>query len=524
MSVFHSTMSRREYMKSLGLFGAGIGGASLVAPVFHDLDELMASESAQIKRAWWIRNTEHPTVDIDWNLMKRHHGFHSTQSGVILARYAGGPAEYQAILAAGDKGVTDGIKNNTPGLTLRDNALGTVARGLGFTAARTDKFADTRLVGVKTPDQFGVPKWQGTPEENFRMMRAAMVFFGASHIGASELDADHKKLVGLYGDNIAESYWPFGSAPKWPPPTTVTQPIEFANQSTFSFDNATGLTKIPSNIPIFSISYTIPQSHELFRTTPSSALFAAANITRYRLRENMRISTQGFVRMLGYQMMYDEPYRGIPSIAGATLTGLVENSRHTIMGISPEHGNTVGLYEVLTDLPIAHTPAIDAGIWRFCQSCGICAKHCPPEAIEKKGESEPSWETRPSAITPKFGQIPGLGFDTEPEFFKAGRKTYWTDMISCQLFARGLPNRCQLCFGVCVFNNQYGAMIHDLVRQTVSVTSMFNGVFATAGETFGYGLKEDEAKEDWWDMVLPAYGYSTGFYSKHGGYNRERPA
>lgn len=522
MSIFHSTISRRAFMKNLGLAGAGIGGAAAVAPVFHDLDELTASSDAQIKRAWWIKDVDEPTVEIDWNMMKRHHGFHSTQSGLILARYAGGPAEYQAILAKGSQGVTDGIKGNSPGLTLRDNSLSNAAVGIKPTG-RDEKFG-SKWITVKTPEDFGVPKWTGTPEDAFKMLRAAMVFFGASHIGAAELDEHHKKLVGLYGDNISETYWPFGSAPKWPPPTTVTQPIEFANQSTFSFDLSTGLTKIPANIPLWSVSYSIPQSHEMFRTTPASALFAAANITRYRLREEARGSTQAFIKGIGYQSMADEPYRGIPGIAGAVLTGLVENSRHTIMSISPEHGSTVGLYDLMTDLPLAHTKPIDAGIFRFCDSCGICAKNCPPEAIEKKGESEPSWEPRASSITPKFGQIPGFGFDTEPEFFKAGRKTYWTDMISCQLFARGLPNRCQLCFGVCVFNNQYGAMVHDLVRQTVSVTSLFNGVFASVGDAFGYGLQVDEEKEDWWDMELPAYGYSTGFYSKHGGYNRERPA
>ncbi|MEL7562418.1 MAG: twin-arginine translocation signal domain-containing protein, partial [Dehalogenimonas sp.] len=36
MSRFHSVVSRREFMKAIGLLGAGIGGASLVTPVFHD--------------------------------------------------------------------------------------------------------------------------------------------------------------------------------------------------------------------------------------------------------------------------------------------------------------------------------------------------------------------------------------------------------------------------------------------------------------------------------------------------------
>jgi reductive dehalogenase len=220
--------------------------------------------------------------------------------------------------------------------------------------------------------------------------------------------------------------------------------------------------------------------------------------------------------------MYDEPYRGMPSIASAVMTGMVENSRHTIMSISPEHGPTVGLYELTTDLPLEHTHPIDAGIFRFCDSCGVCAANCPPGAIEPKGGREKSWEPPASAITPKWDPHPGLGFNPmgagESEYFKIGRKTYWTDMISCQLWARGIANRCQLCFGVCVFNSQKGAMIHDIVRGTAATTGIFNSFFASMHGTFGYGLKEDEAKEDWWDMSLPSYGYDTTVGAKHGGY------
>ncbi|PKH45665.1 reductive dehalogenase, partial [Dehalococcoides mccartyi] len=40
MSKFHSTLSRRDFVKALGLSGAGLGLASAAAPAFHDLDEL----------------------------------------------------------------------------------------------------------------------------------------------------------------------------------------------------------------------------------------------------------------------------------------------------------------------------------------------------------------------------------------------------------------------------------------------------------------------------------------------------
>ncbi len=44
MSKFHSTVSRRSFMKGLGLAGAGLGAASAAAPVFQDLDALAGSK------------------------------------------------------------------------------------------------------------------------------------------------------------------------------------------------------------------------------------------------------------------------------------------------------------------------------------------------------------------------------------------------------------------------------------------------------------------------------------------------
>lgn len=521
MSIFHSTVSRRDFMKNLGLAGAGLGAASLVSPVYHDVDELISSSTALRKRAWWVKEVDEPTVEIDWGLMKRHHSYHSTQSGAIIARYLG-LAEYTALLNQQAQARKDQMLNKTPGLTLRDQALNNASRGLGFTAVDTDKFADKRLAAISTPEQLGVPRWEGTPEENLKMMEAAMAHFGASNIGAAALEGDHQKLLALHGrQSIAQTYFPFEGKTTWPPPPTWVQPMNFTSDSKFSYDAATQITSIPSH-GVYTLSYTVPQSHEMFRTTPNSAIFSAANITRYRLRENIRACTSMFIRGLGYQHMNDEPYGAMPGIAGGVLTGLVENGRHTIMSISPEHGSSVGLFELYSDLPMEHTKPIDAGIWRFCQDCGICAAHCPSESIEPKGGREISYEPYASRITPKHPVLPGLGFDPmgegEAEYYKLGRKTYWTDGITCAQYRAPLSNGCQLCFGVCVFNSQYGALVHDVVRGTIAHTSILNGFFADMDTVFGFGLKEGEAKEEWWDMSLPSYGYSTALGAKHGGY------
>ena len=90
--------------------------------------------------------------------------------------------------------------------------------GFGVVEAPPEELEDAEAEARRaaTPEELGVPKWQGTPEENTRMLRAAMRFLGASEVGMSEMDAHHKKLIGLYGDNISQRYWPFGSSPNWP--------------------------------------------------------------------------------------------------------------------------------------------------------------------------------------------------------------------------------------------------------------------------------------------------------------------
>ncbi|XUX00497.1 MAG: reductive dehalogenase [Dehalogenimonas sp.] len=506
MSLFHSTVTRRDFMKGLGL--TATGAAALVSPSFHDLDELTASGDKRARRAWWVKEVDEPTVEIDWSIMKRHHGGHSTQSAAVVARYPGLDA-YNA-MSKTEKSNDDRMKDNEPGYLLRDAALssGAVSISAGSTASNL-KFGQKK---VTTPEERGVPKWSGSPEEATKMVRAAMMFYGSSAIATAEVNEHHQKLIGLTGENQGTAYM------HKEPPTTSTKPLVFANQPDFSFDDKTGITYLP-NVPLYSITWLQPQDNEMNRRRPTTLGRLAQ--TRYRLRELPRACTQAFIMGLGYQSMLDEPYRAIPSDAGAVLGGLAENSRHSIMAISPEVGAFGGYFDFLTTLPLAPTKPINAGIWRFCQTCGFCADKCPSESITKVGEAEPSWEVRPSKTNPA-DKLTGeywstLRQDAGGEFHKMGRKTYWTDMPSCQIYVRSVAT-CNVCWGNCVFNSANSAMIHQVVKATASTTSLFNGFFAAMYPSFGYGMKEGDDIEEWWDMYLPSYGFDSTMYTTHMGY------
>ena len=71
LSRYHSTVSRRDFLKMLGLGGAGMAAIAIAPPGFHDLDEVMASPLAVTQAASYVKEVEKPTVEIDWNMMKR---------------------------------------------------------------------------------------------------------------------------------------------------------------------------------------------------------------------------------------------------------------------------------------------------------------------------------------------------------------------------------------------------------------------------------------------------------------------
>ena len=101
MAKHHSTVSRRDFLKILGLGGVGLSAAAVSAPVFHDLDELMASPEAESKRLWYVKEVDKPTCEIDWSIMKRFDYSEVMWAGGL--RKAIGPEEFERILKVGQE-------------------------------------------------------------------------------------------------------------------------------------------------------------------------------------------------------------------------------------------------------------------------------------------------------------------------------------------------------------------------------------------------------------------------------------
>jgi len=69
-------------------------------------------------------------------------------------------------------------------------------------------------------------------------------------------------------------------------------------------------------------------------------------------------------------------------IPAAIEAGLGELGKHGSM-INKKHGSSFRLSMVLTDMPLLPDAADEFGGDQFCQSCQVCSKACPPDAIYK---------------------------------------------------------------------------------------------------------------------------------------------
>ncbi len=511
MSKFHSMINRRDFMKGLGLAGAGLGAAASTAPVFNDLDGVISSPWGNWKRPWWVKEREigNPTIELNWNEMQRFDLRENLWVPHAFASYIGTEKLIQ-IYQENSASQIEGVRNNQSGKSLRDNALSS-ASGYYFSADVPGQELKTWLgpqkterIGVAaTPEELGAPKWQGTPEENLKMLRAAMRFFGTSQIAVSELDTNERRILSTHdsGNFLNDSY-----LFNWPPPDTDAKSFVFEN-----VDKAyEGSNKyVLPDKPLWTVAIAVQMSKEMFRHE-SSFMRAAANISRYRIHAMIQTLTQNFLRGLGYQGMgYPKSAWGaLPAQATSILSGLSEMGRNNNFCISPEFGPICGYFSLITDLPLASTPPIDAGIFRFCHTCRKCAQTCPSEAISF--EAEPSWEIPQSAIAT----------DTPIKFTTPGKLTYHTDALKCRIFFDSQPDRCGRCMGTCVFNTNTSAMVHDFVKATVSSTGLLNGFLWNADKAFGYGLVPVEETEEWWNLSLPLYGQDGSIGASNGGYNQ----
>lgn len=455
---YHSTLNQRTFMKILGLGEAR-----------HDLDEVIASPRAEWKRAWWIRSVSKPTTEIDWDRMERFDARKIQQ--VSFYKYVGEDESMRLRKLSKDR-IKQWILENRPNYTLRDRAVDIAGRR-GSVHTKFINEWESKAISKDSggwggqllgPSELGVPRWEGSPEENARMIRTVARDFGASQIGFVELDEHTRKLIFSYDARDGAK-------------------LDFEDvDKAYETENR----RVIPNKARWVIVFTVQMSEELYKRLVGHAptpLSASTTGLAYTRGKNIIERLQAFLYLLGYQGLMG-PWENGLAIAPAlgVMAGLGEMSRLNRL-ISPEYGPIQRVFKIITDLPLAPDKPIDAGIMRFCRTCKRCAEACPSGTLSM--ETEPSWEVKGPWNSP-------------------GHRAYFEDSPKCLAYWMKATASCATCFAVCPFGKKGRAFIHKVVEATIAKTPVFNSFFTKMDSLLGYDKPKDP--ESWWGLNLPPYG------------------
>jgi reductive dehalogenase len=455
---YHSTTSKKTYMKATGLNKAG-----------NDLDEVISSPVAEWKRPWWVRTVPEPTVEVDWDATERFDARKIQQ--VSFYKYVG-EEENLRLRKLGTERSKQWILENRPNYTLRDRAVDLAGRR-GSVRTKFINELEARPVGqasggwggqLLSPELLNVPRWEGSPEENSRMIRAVARNFGASQIGFVELDERARKLIYTYDARDG-----------------VKLDFEDVDKAYETEDR-----RVIPNKAQWVIVFSVQMSEELYKRVVGHAptpLSSSTTGLAYARGRNVIDRLQTFLYLIGYQGLMGTWENGLGMApALGIMAGLGELSRLNKI-VSPEYGPMQRVFKMVTDLPLAPTQPIDAGIMRFCRTCKKCAEVCPSGTIST--ETDPFWEVKGPWNNP-------------------GHRAWFDDAPNCLAYWIKSTSSCATCLAICPFAKKDKSFIHHVVEATIAKTSIFNGLFTKLDGLMGYDKPKDP--ESWWDLDLPIHG------------------
>jgi epoxyqueuosine reductase len=455
LSKYHSTMNRREFMKVLGLGGAGLAASAVAPPVFKDLDEAIASPQALWQRPSWVKEVAKPTVEVDWQTLKRFdyrevmfvNGFTKAMGKDFVAQAA----------ATGSANTANWLKNKRPGFTLKDYALKMATQSYAF-----DPHSFLGYKKAPTPETLGVPRYEGTPEENARMVRSVMRVLGAVDVGFVEVETDTTEKL----------FYAFDADSKR---------LDIKDVPVAQAEDAQDYRVLPKSAR-WVIVYTMKMAYEMVHRLPSFCAEATVYMP-YAQGPWLQDRFQEFVRTLGYTCFGEPRPNSLGTSVGfGVMAGLGEISRIEHI-ITPERGFSQRVFKMVTDLPLAPTSPVDTGVMDFCRVCKKCAEQCPTLAISTA--TEPGWEI------PGPYKNPGVKgwFRTEPRCY-----TYW----------RQTGTGCGFCLALCPLNKPPTTSYFNAMRSTIATTKQMNRTFRKMDDVLNNGARENLG--NFWDLEIPPMG------------------
>lgn len=469
-------LTRREFLKDLGLLSAGVTLAPVAA---HG--EAIESFIERADDSWkpgpserpsWVKTVDKPTVEIDWEKTQRFDGRKAMPAGFNL--YVTDDRAKKLAQLRTDN-LAQWMKENKPGYALRDQAIAN--------SITSYEISQALFIGpqkAQTPEQLGVPRWKGTPEDASAMLTVALRFMGAASVGFVELDPKTtQKLIYSYERGDGKRY-DFAD---------VDQPSEDKDK------------RVIPNRARWAIVYTIQMSRENFARAPTPLGNMTASMG-YDLKWGVQRRAQEFMRGLGYMCLGEANTStnalGIaPGLA--VMAGIGELSRLNRV-VTPEYGPMVRVFKMITDLPLAPTKPIDTGIMQFCGLCKKCAEACPSKALSF--DPEPTW------------QVKG-------EWNNPGHKAFFEDSVKCYSYWQEVGSGCSICFASCPFATKDKALYHQLRNAITAGFPAWGGVAKSLDDMF-YGTPDASGKprkdpNSWWTLDQPEYGFDTSRAKRDSG-------
>jgi len=331
------------------------------------------------------------------------------------------------------------------GYTLQDRALGDVSWWLelgfaeGNAMGQTGLFAwDSKLMGPSRLPE-GLKIEISDPQKLTRDIKNVATYFAADLVGVCEFD--RRWLYTNYYNLRTREYGPL---------------------------------EIPEEYK-YAIVMAHEMDYELEKYAPTRIADGATGMGYSKMAFTAGLLAQ-FIRELGYKAIPNGNDTTM-SIPMAMQAGLGELSRSGLL-ITKEYGPRVRISKVLTDLPLVVDQPIEFGVTEFCSKCGLCAEHCPGQAIIH-GERT----IEPHNVSNVRGELK-WPVDAEKCF------RFWA--------INGAP--CCVCIRVCPFNKHMN-WFHRITLGFVDHARWGDSFYRKMDGMLGYG-KQKKA-EDFWDTWRP---------------------
>lgn len=449
-------------MKGLGLAGAGLGAAAATLPVFHDLDEMMAAEKTSMqKHPWWVQERDKPTIDIDLTLREPFNSNAHIIGGKagLYANELGRLDEYKELaVSAGQRRLDDWNAGNVAGRLPQDYALADGIRSFY-------EFKPRPIEGhrhLKAPEDYGLSRYVGTPEENALVIRNVVRAVGCSQVGYIDLD---DMTVGPLRSLF---YNPLGG-----------KELVFDDVDDIVY---TGTSTIIPRAAKWCLYYQPQNSRYLKHGAPFHTRGMAGG---QAARDNFHRSwLQNVIHCLGYKSYTISG----PGPAFAIMCGVNEYCRvHN--GISYELGIMMGGSVMVTDLPLAPTKPVSMGIVDWCKICRKCHDICPAGAIDNA--KEPHWDK-----------------NTGPWNASDDHAGWSNNSFDCWMFWMSIMlGQCVQCSMACPFTKENTSWVHGATKYMVSWKQQWlDRVLLSFDDFFGYGqIPSDEVMNSFWGEDWPEY-------------------